>query len=315
MQIINLHNTRLFPKENGASAYRLSGIAARCDWAVMTDSSQRSFSLRGNISCQPRTVFLSLRSFFHAIPCFYEEILPKIHGKFVLITGSEDITIPNQTDKRWRTFSSTEKLLITKILNDDRVIHWFVENKDENREKMSTLPVGYVCTKGYLSTVMTQTPETLIRDRSLKMLCAHRIRDGGQWEVRRKVTKLCSNQLPKISTILTDEISEMGFRHLVRKHPFTLCVQGGGLDPSPKAWLCIINGSIPIIKSSTLDDAYSNLPVAFVDEWNKDCLSKDKLLQWIYELSPYYEDPELRSQTLERLSLDYWWNKIIEKAI
>ena len=33
------------------------------------------------------------------------------------------------------------------------------------------------------------------------------------------------------------------------------------LDPSPKAWEAIIAGTIPIIEHSTLDDAYSQLPV------------------------------------------------------
>ena len=312
---ILMHNTRLFPKDVGAAAYRLTGIAARCDWVIMTDSKKGDALIRGDLTRQPRTVFLSLRSYFGAIPFFYEEVLPKIENSFVLVSGSEDITIPNQVDARWRPFNARERYLVERIANDDRVIHWFAENRDEVLPKMSTMPVGQVFEKSSHCTVALRQPELKVKDRPLKVLCAHRVRDGDQWEVRRNLTELCKQQFQEFSTILTDEISEAEFRQQVRQHPFVLCAQGGGLDSSPKAWFSIANGSIPIIKSSVLDDAYSQLPVVFVDEWNEDCLSLEKLHRWVEEFAPYYDDDQLWAQTLHKLSLDYWWNKISEKII
>jgi hypothetical protein len=309
---IAMHNTRLFPKYEGADGYRLTGIAARCDWAIMTDSRKGHGLVLGDLTQQPRTVFLSLRSNFHAIPYFYKEVLPRIENRFVLITGSEDITIPNQVDARWRPFNAEERDLIIKILSDDRVIHWFAENRDEVLPKMSTMPVGYVFVDGSSNTLLIEPPQTSIKDRPLKMLCAHRTRGGPQWETRRGLTKMCIEQLPDCSTVFADEISEVTFKQQVQAHPFVLCAQGGGLDPSPKAWFCIANGSIPIIKSSVLDDAYTQLPVARVNEWSKDSLSLEKLLGWIDEFSPFFDNQQLRTQTLHKLSLDYWWSKVIE---
>lgn len=309
---ILVHNTRLFPKGKGADSYRLRGIAERCDWAIMTDSPGTEVSLRGDFTKQPRTVFLSLRSFFHAIPYFYEEILPRINGRFVLITGSEDITIPNQVDARWRAFNAREKELITRIIEDERVIHWFAENRDEDRPKMSTLPVGYVFTDESPSVLTVAPPDTLLRDRPLKVFCAHRIRDGEQWEVRRKVTALCNTRFQDFTTVIMDEMPEAIFRQQVRLHPFVICTNGGGLDPSPKAWFSIVNGSIPIIRSTVLDDAYARLPVVIVDEWTEDCLSMEKLNAWVKQFAPYYDNDYLRARTLHRLSLDYWWNRIVD---
>ncbi len=78
------------------------------------------------------------------------------------------------------------------------------------------------------------------------------------------------------------------FISAVAQHPFLLCLHGGGADPSPKAWEAVLTGAfrnlpsvmrslfnarqflfcsagtIPIIEHSALDDAYSQLPVAFV---------------------------------------------------
>ena len=43
-------------------------------------------------------------------------------------------------------------------------------------------------------------------------------------------------------------------------------------------------------QSSTLDDAYSELPVAIVDEWDERCLGDENLGAWIRELAPYYDE-------------------------
>ena len=305
---INTQSTRLFPKNTGAAAYRLTGIAARCDWAILTDGGVdgADVSLRGDFSRQPRTVFLSLRSFFHAIPYFYEEILPKIDKNFVLITGSEDITLPNQVDARFRPFNSKEKEIIDRIIKDERLIHWFAENRDEIRPKMSSLPLGFhPVGKNKLPIAKLQ-----IKDRPLRVLCAHRMHKGAQYEARWRVTRLCEERFQEFSTILREEVPHLEYYQLVQQYPFVLCVHGGGLDPSPKAWGCIAHGSIPIIKSSVLDDAYSQLPVAFVDDWNENCLSLQKLRAWVEELAHYYDSEQFRAETLYKLSVDYWWDRI-----
>ena len=221
-----MHSTRLFPKGNGASQYRLTGIASRCDWAVLTDCKDGEVSLRGDFSKQPRTVYLSLRSFHRAIPYFFDEILPIISGKFVLITGSEDITIPNQIDARWREFNVAEKEQISKIIKDERLIHWFAENRDELLPKMSTIPVGYVFTGGESNTIHIDTSKTLIKDRPLKVLCAHRVREGKQWELRRNLNNLCNERYQEIATVITEEVSELAFQQQLRQHPFRFVRSG-----------------------------------------------------------------------------------------
>ena len=315
VKTIRVLSTRLFPKNRGANAYQLTGIASRCDWVVLTDGALDKFdvSLRGDLSIQPRTVFLSLRSCFEAIPYFYEEILPKIEAPFVLVSGSEDVTVPNQVDARWRRFNPAEKEIIDKIINDERVIHWFAENRDEQKPKMSTLPVGYVFEDSSSDNLTIEPMESWIAQRPINIFCSHRVREGTQWETRNHVTRLCQNQFQEFSTVTTEELHLANFRRTVRSHPFVLCVHGGGLDPSPKAWYCIANGSIPVIKSSVLDDAYSQLPVAFVDDWNDECLSLEKLHDWREKLAPYYDRGDRRAETLYRLSLDYWWKQIMDK--
>ena len=84
------------------------------------------------------------------------------------------------------------------------------------------------------------------------------------------------------------------------------CVEGGGFDPSPKAWLALTRGAIPIIKRGTLSPAYDLLPCVQVEAWEEDALTLEKLKSWREALAPQVRDPSL----LEQLSLDEWWQRI-----
>ena len=229
---VAMHNTRLFPKNRGAAVYRITGIAARCDWVVVTDTRGEP-QMRRQLASQPRIVFLSMHGLHEALPYFRAEILPRIKNRFVLVTGSEDVTIPNQLDVRWRRSSREEQQAIREMVKDERLIHWFIENRDEVLPKTSSLPVGYLFQDGSSHFVEIVEPTTSLADRRLAVLCAHRSRGGAQWEVRRKVTELCRERFGDIATVVDEELSGSDFLARVRRHPFVLCVQGGGLDPSP----------------------------------------------------------------------------------
>jgi len=309
-----IQNTRLFPKFKGAAAYQVTGIASRCDWVILTDGTGENFSavLRGNPDRQPKTVFLSMRSPFKGLRYFYNTVLPKISAPFVLVSGSEDVTCPRQTDQRWRAFSEEERQMIDAILCDDRVLHWFMENRDEVLAKTSSLPVGYVIGHSQSARISPPSSVTPIAARPGRVFCAHRVRQGAQWDVRRQVTKTCQQYFGAFCNVATDELTVHEFEHALGNHVFVICAEGGGIDPSPKAWQSIMHGAIPIIKSGPLDDAYAQLPVAFVKDWTWNFLTVEKLNQWQVQLEKYYNDPELRAQTLNSLSLDYWWEKIEE---
>ena len=195
--VYELLNTRIFPRNMGADSYNITGIASRCDWIVSTDLKNSSAKLYGDLSKQPRTVFLSLRSLFHAIPYFYEQVLPRITNRFVLVSGSSDMTIPNQTDLRWRPFDQREKSIIEQVRTDKRIIHWFAENRDEVRSKMSSLPLGCIPNKNHCSAIQISESVGKLSDKPLKILCAHRHREGDQWRSREKVTRLCEGRFSK----------------------------------------------------------------------------------------------------------------------
>jgi hypothetical protein len=89
----------------------------------------------------------------------------------------------------------------------------------------------------------------------------------------------------------------------LREHPFTLCVEGGGIDPSPKAFEALRQGSIPIIKNSPLADAYRRFPVLVVEDWLEESLSYDFLLTENDRIRGLWPDWFL---VTERMKLSYW---------
>ena len=308
-------STRLFPKNQGADRYAVTGIAARCDWVVLSDMRAPHAVLARRRDGPPRHVFLSLRSPFDALAFFFDHVLPQIDRPFVLVSGSEDVTVPNQRDARWRPFTAQEGHRLRALADDPRLLHWFVENLDEAwHPKLKPLPVGWVFADSGQSHSVPVPVVAPLRDRPLRVLCAHRLREGPQWETRRAVTRLCRERFSDFCTVIEDELPQPEFFRLLGEHAFVICAEGGGLDPSPKAWHALLHGAIPIVRSTPLDSAYRRLPVAIVDGWHETSLSLAGLLQWRDQHAASFDSPAGRAGVLARLGIDYWWAGIAARC-
>jgi len=195
------------------------------------------------------------------------------------------------------------------------VLHWYVENLSGLYPKASPLPIGTWSNIFYVNS--DQKP---FMNRVMKMLVTDRVHDmHEQFADRvfvatqcRQMYDVCVHAHSGVKKLANLDIKQCS--KLVSEHMFHICVHGGGIDPSPKAWETIILGSIPIIEHSSLDGAYSQLPVAFVKNmtdfitWTNHTAV---LQQWKEELEPYYiEHSEKRNQTLYRLKNLYWHAQI-----
>ena len=305
-----LHSVRLFPKGRGASGYALSGIAACCDWIVLSDKHAPLTCLVERIPGPPRSVFVSLRQPFAALDYFFHQVLPKIHSHFVLITGSEDVTVPTQIDRRWRPFDEREREMLERIRVDRRVLAWFAENLDRAAPKMHPLPTGMVPPPESAEAGLLEMPEPAHGSRQLQVLCCHRLREGDQWEARRQVTDICKTDQSGLCQVIEEELTLDAFTTAVRQHAFVLCVEGGGLDPSPKAWTAIMNGSIPVMRRTSTSCAYEHLPVAFVDSWSEPFLDRQWLESERMRLAPMFDDPEQWEGVKQQLHLSFWWRRV-----
>jgi len=252
-----------------------------------------------------------MREPFLAIRYFSEHVLPTLSRPFVLITGSEDITIPIQTDQRWRPFDAAEQGLIQQLLNHPLLVRWFAENLDDDSHPgFSPLPLGMVFPQGHPKNGITVGTIPALADRPLRVLCGHRVRPGPQWDLRKTVSGLARTCWSEWCTHLDEEVSERAFMDLVESHAFVICAEGGGLDPSPKAWQVILHGAIPIIRRTPTTAAYASLPVAYVSDWAPEALTQKMLQDWHTSFSPAHDTPAQREAIVDKLGIDFWWAKI-----
>lgn len=301
---------------SGNCAMMPRGIAATCDWALLIPC------FYGDLRRAPKTVFVHHLMLAH----FAKIILPFISKeyKFVLVTSGTDQTIPTgRGDKRFHVLDGFAESddggpLWQLLTTHPQILHWYCENHDIRHENVSTLPLGVVEGVRGMEHIDVASRIVPLEKRPIQFLVAHRTRSGlGQWETRVNVSRLCAAQqqhhsrreslcvLPP-SSVRRDYrqgIPQALFVSQAQKVSFVACVHGGGIDPSPKAWEALMLGTIPIIQHSTLDDAYSQLPVAFVNDWNElfddiDAAHR-KLKTFHAALSPYYSNPKLRKDVLQ----------------
>lgn len=113
----------------------------------------------------------------------------------------------------------------------------------------------------------------------------------------------------EIFDFVATELNAKQYLHLVSEYAFILCPNGNGIDPCPRMWEALIIGTVPIIKSGTMDDAYTWLPCLVVNDWDE--VTPELLNKKGSELLE-----EVRKESvLQKLTLDYWQTLITNSAL
>ena len=290
----------------------LIGIAQKCDWFVYHNG-----YLNITNTDNPKTIYISSSYVFlpynggHSLQYFMDNLLHLLKFKFNLIIAGNDFTFPSGIGDERKNCYFDKQELISFLLNNPLLNKGFVENLDTLHPKLSPIPLGIMKNfqRGYHSTLMVTNEPINFNSRDIKCMCIHRIRDLSQFDIRKKVTQLCETVWSSFVTYYQEGLmDDDGLSQKMKNAKFCICVRGGGYDPSPKAWQALINGCIPIIQHSPLDEAYNRFPVAYVDDWNAESITDEKLDNWLNDLRSFYEEPEKRKIILDMLTLDYWWN-------
>lgn len=223
--------------------------------------------------------------------------------KFVLITGDEDTTIPNDVlDKA------------NEILNHPNLIHWFSQNLAITHAKMSAIPIGlhYHALKKNKDPAfgpktnpklqekfILELPRKNFSEREKKIYCnfLHSIRGFYGKKDRQEAIDSISHDLIVFENNFVPV--KATFQHMVQ-YAFVLSPLGNGLD-CHRTWEALVLGAIPIVKTSVLDLLYQDLPVLIVQEWSD--VNEKLLNETIVNFSK-------RSFDYEKLTLNYWIAKI-----
>ena len=90
------------------------------------------------------------------------------------------------------------------------------------------------------------------------------------------------------------------------KYKFILSPEGAGFD-CHRTWEALMLGCIPIVKSSTINELYEDLPVVVINDWED--LTVDFLNEKYVEI---YENKKKNKYNYEKLYLNYWIDKFIK---
>lgn len=317
-----------FPSHGKHSNFR-SGISCLCDWVFTVNA------FFGDMNIKPKTIYVT-KEF---LPRFWKFAI-SIDSYYVLISAGGDITIPKNTDLRYQPYADfgPNSVAWKAMIDSPRIIHWFIENHDEEHPKVSTLPCGIVNhgpgSNDLGITILLNQYRNLTAtgplQKTIQVLSVDRFRSGqGQWKDRGDAyfgcqkSSFCTTAVksvtfePNSNRIAETDAPQEDFVKLVLSSKFVVMAHGGGLDPSPKAWEVLVLGSIPILQRSPLQNGYKKLPVAFVDsivdflDPQNEAKSKKQMEQWEQELGPYCVfGSALRNETFYRLTTDYWWSQV-----
>eukprot|EP01033_Poteriospumella_lacustris_P001717 gene1717-1239_t len=157
-----------------------------------------------------------------------------------------DLTIPRQIDKRYRPLDGFKETgtNFTGLLNSSRILHWYAENRDvsDGYDKFSAWPTGLSFAKKLYPDDMSDLVHVTqlfsvpsIPKKPLQVLVSDRLHgENNQMHLRREVRALC-NRTPTCRSPKNDtDVKHSEFIMEISQVSFVACIQGGGVDPSPK---------------------------------------------------------------------------------
>jgi hypothetical protein len=239
------------------------------------------------------------------LPAFIEQVLPHIHGDFVLVTGDSDCSLP----------SGAPSVAATLFANP-HLVHWYAQNYDGAGppDRMSPLPIGLdlhplserpiwgedvtspSSQEAQLLAIAEALPPVIERDPRCYL---------GPWSWH--------TTAPPTGARLMEPRSQIAeglglLPHVVWDGPhrrselwqcsgqyaFTVSPHGTGLD-THRAWEALVLGQIVLVPTSSLDPLFEELRVVPVDSWSS--ITEGNLRRWLAEKADIpHPSPALMSQ-------------------
>lgn len=260
------------------------------------------------------------------LPEFIKDVLPNVKCRFILVTGDGDESVPY--------FFKDQHEEVIRLLEDDRIIHWYTQNYDIDvqSEKLSPIPIGidfhslhFQKTFGEKKPISSAKQEKILanmianlsptKDRKCKVFAEFHLHDTARkgfnnhalrfGEDRKSIKKALENN-PSI-TFLKKPISRTKLWKEKGKYAFSISPMGNGLD-CHRTWEDLALGCIVIVKSSPIDSLFDGLPVVIVRDWKE--ITQENLDLWLKKYGDAFTNPLYR----EKLTNAYWFDKIANSA-
>eukprot|EP00929_Paragymnodinium_shiwhaense_P018893 TRINITY_DN13057_c0_g4_i2.p1 TRINITY_DN13057_c0_g4~~TRINITY_DN13057_c0_g4_i2.p1 ORF type:complete len:381 (-),score=30.52 TRINITY_DN13057_c0_g4_i2:453-1595(-) len=211
-------------------------------------------------------------------------------ARIILVTGQEDYGVPRELWGEGRKEMRRDFTMHYKgLLEDSRLIHWFTQNYDLTgcsthsgcsamdprsplANKMTPVPIGLDFHTRDEKRLLERSDQQLRRlynvsahllpwgqrlPRSL-LVAFRRARHAPEREV---ALKALVGNLPEDGYHFAGKLSRDDFWRRIGKHKFVAAPVGRGLD-THRLWEVLVLGSVPVVRTSSLDRLYSTFPVS-----------------------------------------------------
>lgn len=296
-------------QENNNIYVSSRGLLKSCDYFSLTPQS----SIRQLYNYPPLETIKNMKNpriyiCSSAIPHFINAMLPFIEFSFILVSGDCDETIPDEI---------LDANTLLKLLNDNRLVHWFCQNMTIDHHKITRIPIGldyHTLTQrplwGPISSCEDQEKMlTMIKNKSVPFWNRNvKCYANFQFSMNTKLGYDRKNAFAKINKELVyyedNKVSRLITWNKQKDFAFVICPHGGGLD-CHRNWEALCLGCIPIVKTSPINYLYNDLPVLIVKEWNE--ISQELLNNTITEFKRKFKNNEYN---MDKIKLSYWINLI-----
>ena len=227
-----------------------------------------------NITRQLESDFIWLHNDFN-INEQYEFLHQNLSRPVIIVSSDGDACIPDDLDPS----------VFKKLIESPLVKEWYAQNRGNSENpKLKFLPIGtdlhspHEGTKDYTEAArqLENMRDSAPTDRTLKIFCdCHLSNSDSRYGSNRAIIK----NLGYNTIVYQDaKIPRLDLWKRYTEYTFGLSPHGNGLD-CHRTWEMLYLGMIVIVKTSSLDQMYKDLPVVIVKDWSE-LESPENLRNW-----------------------------------
>ena len=241
---------------------------------------------------------------------FFTDLINRFTNKVILIIIESDII---HLQGSW--------------LDNDKLIHCFTWNKPFEHKKLSCIPIGLNFRRHYKSLITfihnNNINEKIIHS-SKNLVCFNcSLNTSPERKVLKNIidTKLNSfctklDYIKPITSLIIPSFIEGKIRVDITdpkcyndwiNYKFILSPEGTGFD-CHRTWEALMIGCIPIVKKSSINELYKDLPIVIVNDWEE--LNVEFLEKKYIEIC---ENKKQNKYNYDKLYLHFWCTQIMNK--
>ncbi len=227
---------------------------------------------------------------WETLKVFQTEYLPKISEPFILITPRSDYSLPGNFDY---------------LLSSEKIVAWFVQNIDRApTDKLFPMPIGLTGRRwGYDPVHIDHANEKRALEPNSRGQFVY-----VNFEMTHPNRDSCFKHLRTLKKVtFASRKSLEGYLKDLSQSVFVASPRGNGLD-CHRTWEALLLGCYPIVKHSSLDPLFEDLPVVLIHDW------KEVTEEFLEEKRKSFDG---KTWATEKLYASYWFEKIrsIQKKI